>query len=127
MSSENQHIDKKSLRKVFGHTADWSALAADCVCFANAAGGTLLLGIEDADTMPPPDQRISPELLDQIRKRIAEKTVNVQVAPERVTATNGGQYIALQIARSVGVASTSDGRYFVCVGDSCRPCWAMRC
>ncbi|WP_323033265.1 hypothetical protein [Paracoccus sp. (in: a-proteobacteria)] len=61
------------------------------------------------------------ELLDQLRKRIAEKTVNVQVAPELVTAPNGGQYIALQIARSVGVASTSDGRYFVRVGDGCRP------
>lgn len=119
--SETQRTDKKSLRKVTGHTADWSALAADCVCFANAAGGTLLIGMEDADNQPLPEQRIAPALLDQIRKRIAEKTVNVQVAPELVTAANGGQYIALQVARSVGVASTSDGRYFVRVGDSCRP------
>lgn len=121
MSGENQSTDKKSLRKVTGHTADWSALAGDCVCFANAAGGTLWIGIEDADELPPPGQRIAPELLDQLRKRIAEKTVNVQVAPELVTAANGGQCIALRIARSVGVASTSDGRYFMRVGDTCRP------
>lgn len=121
MSAENQSADKKSLRKVVGPTADWSALASDCVCFANAAGGTLLIGIEDADLAPPADQRIDSDLLGQIRKRVAEKTVNVLVAPTLVTASNGGQYIALQIARSVGVASTSDGRYFVRVGDTCRP------
>lgn len=121
MSSEGQAMDKKSLRKVTGPTADWSALAGDCVCFANAAGGTLLIGIEDADDLPLPTQRIEPELIDLIRKRVNEKTVNVQVAPELVTAENGGQYIALRIARSVGVASTTDGRYFVRVGDQCRP------
>jgi ATP-dependent DNA helicase RecG len=121
MTHEHQGTDKKSLRKVVGSTADWSALASDCVCFANAAGGTLLIGIEDAEALPPADQRIGPELLDQIRKRVAEKTVNVQVAPVLVTAENGGQYIVLQIARSVGVASTSDGRYYVLVGDTCRP------
>lgn len=121
MNAEHQSADKKSLRKVTGHSADWSALASDCVCFANAGGGCLLIGIEDADDLPPAQQRITSELLDQIRKRIAEKTVNVQVAPALVTAENGGQYIALQVARSVGVASTSDGRYFVRVGDTCRP------
>lgn len=121
MSSENQAVDKKSLRKVMGSSADWSALAGDCVCFANAAGGTLLIGIEDADDLPPPEQLIAPELVDQIRRRVSEKTVNVQVAPELVTADNGGQYIALRIARSVGVASTTDGRYFVRIGDNCCP------
>lgn len=121
MSAEGQNSDRKSLRKVTGATANWSALAGDCVCFANAAGGTLLIGIEDADTEPPATQRIEPELLDQIRRRVAEMTVNVYVAPELVTSANGGQYISLQVARSIGVASTSEGRYFVRVGDSCRP------
>jgi ATP-dependent DNA helicase RecG len=121
MSTESHGTDKKSLRRVTGSTADWTALAGECVCFANAAGGTLLIGIEDADDFPPPGQQIAPELIDQIRKRVNEKTVNVQVAPELVNASNGGQYIALRIARSVGVASTSDGRYFMRVGDTCCP------
>ncbi len=32
-----------------GSTADFGELAPDCVCFANSAGGTLLVGIEDDD------------------------------------------------------------------------------
>ncbi len=121
MNRENHHADQKSMRKVSGPTADWQALAADCVCFANASGGCLRIGIEDGETQPPADQRIPPSLLEQMRKRVAELTVNVQVAPELVVADNGGEYVALQVARSVGVASTSDGRYFVRVSDTCRP------
>lgn len=36
MSLENQQVDRKSLRSVTGKTADWDALAHDCVCFAMA-------------------------------------------------------------------------------------------
>jgi ATP-dependent DNA helicase RecG len=108
MSQEHQRADQKSLRVVTGRNPDWSALAADCVCFANANGGCLRIGIEDGEDAPPPDQRVSLELLDQLRKRITENTVNVQVAPELVKAENGGEYVALQVARSAfGVASTS--------------------
>ncbi len=119
--SETQHMDRKSLRLVTGGTADWHALAANCVCFANAAGGQLLVGIEDGASVPPPGQRIPVELLDRLRKRIGELTVNVQVAPEIATADNGGQFVALSVARSAGVASTHDGRYLLRVGDTCQP------
>jgi len=121
MSDENHGMDKKSLRKVTGDTADWYALAADCVCFANAAGGKLLIGIEDGAHLPPAGQRIAPALLDKLRRRVGELTVNVQVAPQLVTARNGGEYIELAIAPSIGVASTHDGRFFLRVGDACRP------
>ena len=121
IDDEGQKLDRKSLRKVQGRTADFHELANDCVCFANATGGSLLIGVEDEATEPPLDQRIDRALLDQIRKRVGELTVNVDVVPELRTATNGGEYIVLSIPRSVGVASTSDGRYFVRVGDACRP------
>lgn len=121
MSLENHHVDRKSLRAVSGASADFAALAADCVCFANASGGRLLIGIEDGHHVPPPQQRVPVELLDRLRKRIAELTVNVQVAPALRSAANGGEYIELTVARSTGVASTTDGRYFLRVGDSCRP------
>jgi len=121
MSAETQHVDRKSLRKVSGSKTDFPALAANCVCFANAAGGHLLIGIEDDQTQPPPGQRIEPALLDTLRKRIGELTVNVQIAPTIATADNGGEYIELSVARSVGVASTSDGRYYLRVGDTCQP------
>jgi hypothetical protein len=80
-SRESQHLDRKSLRKVTGSTADFGEFARDCVCFANGAGGTLLIGIEDDADAPSATQRIDPGLLDRIRKRVGELTVNVQVAP----------------------------------------------
>lgn len=121
MSLEGQIRDKKSLRAVTGKTADFPELAKDCVAFANAQGGHLLIGIEDKAVLPPAEQRIKPELLDIIRKRIAELTVNVVVLPSIVQTENGGEYIDLLVQRSQGVASTSDGRYFIRVGDSCQP------
>lgn len=118
---ESQHLDRKSLRLVTGANPDFGELAQDCVCFANAAGGTLLLGIEDDTEAPPADQRVEPALLDRIRKRVGELTVNVQVVPELKRHENGGEYIALTVPRATGIASTSDGRYFLRVGDTCRP------
>ena len=45
MSLEGQLLDQKSLRSVTGKTANWNEIAKDCISFANATGGRLLLGI----------------------------------------------------------------------------------
>jgi ATP-dependent DNA helicase RecG len=119
--SEGQFFDRKSLRVVTGRTADFAALAQDCVCFANGAGGQIALGIEDEATDPPAGQRLDADLLGKIRQRVGELTVNVQVVPEIQQGTNGGEFILLTIPRPLGVASTSDGRYFLRVGDDCQP------
>lgn len=121
MSLEDQSTDRKSLRMISGKSADWNEIAKDCVCFANAQGGRLLIGIEDGHTFPPAGQTIPAELLEQLRKRVGELTVNVQLLPQIVTADNGGQYIEAVIARALGVASTCDGRYFIRVSDTCQP------
>lgn len=121
MTLEDQYTDLKSLRTITTKTTDWDALAKDCVCFANGAGGRLLIGIEDGETLPPVGQIVPPELLDRLRKRIGELTVNVQALPSLQRAANGGEYIELTIDRSPGVASTRDGRYFLRVGDTCQP------
>jgi len=121
MTSEDQHTDLKSLRTVTGKTADWESLAKDCVCFANGAGGRLLIGIEDGQALPPAGQLVPPEVLDRLRKRIGELTVNVQALPSLQRAANGGEFIELLVERSPSVASTSDGRYFLRVSDTCRP------
>lgn len=118
---EGQYLDHKSLRTVKGKTANFSELAKDCVCFANGSGGQIFIGIEDGDVHPPKDQQIDSALLDRIRKRMGELTVNVQLLLERCTAENGGAYVILHVSRSKGVASTSDGRYFLRIGDTCRP------
>ena len=121
MSQEGQLLDKKSLRSVAGKTADWNELAKDCIAFANATGGRLLLGIEDAQDLPPAEQRIPIDLADTIRRKLAERTVNVTVLPEVVTTSTGAQYIELSIPRSLAVASTTDGRYFLRIADQSKP------
>lgn len=121
MSLEGQLLDRKSLRAVSGKTADWAELAKDCVAFANALGGRLLIGIEDGQTEPPPGQRLPAGLADTVRRRIAERTVNVSLRPAEHVAANGGHYLELAIDRAGAVASTSDGRYFLRVGDASRP------
>ncbi|MGK9264876.1 putative DNA binding domain-containing protein [Sinorhizobium meliloti] len=121
MSLEGQLHDQKSMRSVTGKTADWTEMAKDCVAFANAVGGTLSIGIEDGQTLPPPDQRIPPDLPDLLRRKLAERTVNVTALPNVATAANGGQYIELTVPRSTAVASTTDGRYYLRVADQSKP------
>lgn len=121
MSFEGQLVDQKSLRAVAGKMADWNELAKDCIAFANATGGRLLLGIEDGQSEPPADQRVPFDLPDTLRRKLAERTVNVTVLPDVTIAPNGGQYIELRIPRSIAVASTTDGRYFLRVADQSKP------
>lgn len=121
LSQEGQLLDQKSLRAVTGKTADWNEIAKDCIAFANATGGHLLLGIEDGQDAPPASQYIPADLPDTLRRKLADRTVNVTVLPDVVTAPNGGQYIKLRIPRALAVASTTDGRYFLRVADQSKP------
>lgn len=121
MTLEDQHTERKSLRSVTGRTADWDDLARACVCFANGQGGRLLIGIEDGQSLPPAAQRLPSDLVDRLRKRIGELTVNVQALPTLQRAADGGEFIELVVDRSPSVASTSDGRYFLRIADTCVP------
>ena len=121
MSQEGQLVDKKSLRAIAGRNPDWDALAKDCVAFANAQGGRLLIGIEDDADTPSPDQRINPALADTLRRKISERTVNVTVLPDIRQADNGGEFLELGIPRAMSVASTTDGRYFLRIADESKP------
>jgi ATP-dependent DNA helicase RecG len=120
-SLEGQSFDKKSLRTITARRVDWSEQAKDCVAFSNALGGHIYYGIENDEDEPPIDQKISDDLLDQITKRISELTVNVLTNIEVKKGASGGEYIDLFIPRSVSVASTSDGRYYLRVSDQCKP------
>lgn len=121
MSQEGQLVDKKSLRAITGKNPDWDALAKDCVAFANAQGGRLLIGIEDDADTPVPDQRIDPALADTLRRKISERTVNVTSLPDIRRADNGGEFLELGIPRAMSVASTTDGRYFLRISDVSKP------
>ena len=51
--NETQYNEKKSLRLFTNNNPDWRSLAKDCVCFANARGGIIVIGIEDNEDFPP--------------------------------------------------------------------------
>ncbi len=121
MSIEGQLWDKKSLRAVTGNAVKWSELAKDCVAFANAIGGCIAIGIEDKQKFPPKGQLISPELPDLICRRMQELTVNVSVAALIRKMDSGDEFLELHISRALAAASTTDGRYFLRVGDKSRP------
>lgn len=122
MRVEGQKFEKKSLKIVEGKTANWQELSKDCVCFANAQGGSIFIGIEDDAALPPDNQKIATEKPFQIQKRISELTINVATVPVLLTASNGGQYIELKILPSVStIASTTDGKYYYRVADECKP------
>ncbi|MDR0834106.1 MAG: putative DNA binding domain-containing protein [Candidatus Symbiothrix sp.] len=119
---ENQYSEKKSLRLVTGKTADWDELAKDCVGFANARGGVIAIGIEDDENLPSKEQVISENLPFQIQKRISELTINTGIVSQIIQATNGGQYIKLKVLQSAStIASTTDGRYYLRLSDTCVP------
>lgn len=119
---EDSLYDKKSLRLVYGKSADYRALAWDCVAFANAQGGTIDIGIEDNATAPPPGQKVDISLVNRINKVIPQYTINVYAVAEKATAANGGEYIKLKVFRSAqSIAGTSDGRYAIRVADESKP------
>ncbi|MGI9055815.1 MAG: ATP-binding protein, partial [Pyrinomonadaceae bacterium] len=84
-------------------------------------GGVLHIGVEDKETLPPPGQKISEKKIIELCQKIDGNTINVSILPTKITAENGGEFIELKIFRSQGIAATSDGRYFLRVGDSSRP------
>ncbi len=119
---ENNHFDKKSLAIIEGKKANWKELAKDCVCFANSYGGKIYIGIEDNDDLPEKNQKIKDEHVENIQKRIPSLTLNVGIAPKKVIAENGGEYIELNVYRSSQtIASTTDGKYYMRVSDECKP------
>lgn len=120
---ENKNIDKKSLKFLRGNQTDWVELAKDCVCFANAQGGVIYIGIEDKATLPPEKQKIHDRNLpDVIQKNIAHRTINVGIAVTINTADNEAEYIQIQVFRNTQtIASTTDGKYYIRVHDECKP------
>jgi ATP-dependent DNA helicase RecG len=120
---ENKNIDKKSIKFLKGRNTEWDELAKDCVCFANAQGGFIYIGIEDKENLPPEKQKISDRNLpDVIQKNMAQRTINVGVAVTIEIADNRAEYIQVQVFRnSQTIASTTDGKYYVRVHDECKP------
>ncbi|OIP97738.1 hypothetical protein AUK40_02600 [Candidatus Wirthbacteria bacterium CG2_30_54_11] len=120
---ENETLDQKSILFLKDTQPNWKELAKDCVAFATRRGGTIILGIEDADRSPPADQRIDQGIPSQIKEAIGNRTNYVAFAGcEIKTAENGGEYIELAVHPTKnGLASTTDGRYYYRDGNRSMP------
>ena len=120
---ENQQYEKKSLSFLKAKNTDWAELAKDCVCFANASGGKILIGIDDNEDEPVKGQVIKDRSLPEtIVKAINHRTLNTSVNATIQIAENNAEYIEIQILRSAQtIASTTDGRYYIRISDECKP------
>ena len=72
--NEDSNRDFKSLRKAIGSKSDVASLADTCVCFANAQGGELVIGIEDKESEPPSKQKIDIDEMNKVVARIRDLT-----------------------------------------------------
>ncbi len=119
---EYQHLDKKSLRLINQENPDWDELAKDCVCFANAQGGKIIIGVEDDVDEPPFEQTIENHLPGKVQQQIEYRTINVGINCSRQIADNGGEYLEVIVHPSVeSIASTTKGKYYTRVNDECKP------
>lgn len=119
---EYQHFDKKSLKFIKSKNPDWDELAKDCVCFANAHGDKIIIGIEDDKDSPDAGQKIESTLPGLFQQQIANRTVNVGLNCVKSLHGNGGEYLEITIHPSKeSVASTTSGKYYIRVNDECKP------
>lgn len=122
LNMEDISYEKKSLKLFSSKNTNWKELAKDCVCFANSKGGIINIGIEDSDDMPPSEQKIPDELVELIRKKISELTINVGADVTKRISENNGEFIQIRIFPSqTAVASTTDGQYYIRISDHCKP------
>jgi ATP-dependent DNA helicase RecG len=121
MSIEDQNKDYKSLRKAIGSKANHRDLAETCVCFANAQGGDIIIGIEDKNDAPPAKQKVNQEDINDLIKSLRSLTDGVGIVhPEIIKHENEGEYFVLKILPSTRViATTSSGKVFIRISDNC--------
>jgi len=119
---ENHNIEYKSLDKTEGGKK-LRELARECVCFANAQGGTLFIGLDDKTKEPPQTQKISQEKINATLKALRGFTNSVGLAePEHLIHDNGGEYFSFRVLPSLKtVAMTSDGKVSIRIGEECVP------
>lgn len=123
MNVEDKNKDYKSLRKAIGTKSDLASLAETCVCFANAQGGELIIGIEDKDLAPPENQKIKVTEMNDVVKKLRSLTDGVGlVNPEILTHESGAEYFIIRILPSTRtIATTSSGKVLIRISDSCYP------
>ena len=123
METEHTYIEYKSLKKAVGAKANFKELAETCVCLANSQGGTLFFGIEDKEKLPPENQKITQEMVNNVLSRLRSLTDSVGLGDAIIeTHPNGGQYFHFKVFHtSRTIATTSSGKILMRIQDKCYP------
>lgn len=123
MLAESSIIEYKSIKKITSGEKGMKDLASTCVCMANAQGGTIYIGIENKDKLPPPDQIITTEIANKTITNLRTLCYSVGLSLQDIeTHPNGGQYFGIKVLPSLrSIATTSDGKIFIRIGDQCQP------
>jgi ATP-dependent DNA helicase RecG len=123
METEHMSIEYKSLKKAVGTKANFKELAETCVCFANSQGGSLFIGIENNDKLPPANQKITQEMVNDVLSRIRSLTDSVGLGDANIEKhENGGQYFYFKVFQtSRTIATTSSGKILMRIQDKCYP------
>ncbi len=118
---EDSNIEFKSIKKAIGQKSDVESLAETCVCFANAQGGSLIIGIEDKETYPPLNQKININDMNKVVSRLRSLTDGVGlVNPEIIVHENGAEYFVIKILPSTRtIATTTSGKVLIRISDNC--------
>ncbi len=118
---EDSNIEFKSIKKAIGQKSDVESLAETCVCFANAQGGTLIIGIEDKESEPPLTQKVNIDEINKVVSRLRSLTDGVGlVNPEIITHENGAEYFVIKILPSSRtIATTTSGKVLIRISDNC--------
>ncbi|GGC57743.1 ATP-dependent DNA helicase [Pedobacter quisquiliarum] len=120
---EDQNVEYKSLKHAIGPKSNITALAETCVCFANAQGGLIIVGIEDGLTAPDPFQKVAVEDLNTVIARLRSMTDGVGIAGQEILQhDNGGEYFHFRILPSTrAIATTISGKVLIRITDKCYP------
>jgi len=120
---ETQVIEYKSLQKIKTGDKGFKELAKTCVCFANAQGGKIIIGFQDKTQEPPANQKIPQKDINDTLERLRGLTFSVGLSPSDILKhSNGGEYFEILVYPSQKVvATTSEGKIYIRIADTCEP------
>lgn len=123
METENSITEYKSLLKIAKGDNGLIDLARTCVCLANSQGGLIYIGFDDKTKLPPVNQKIAQEQINNTITRLRSLCFNTAITSSEIqNHNNGGQFFILNVLPSTkSISTTSDGKIFIRVGDECHP------
>lgn len=128
MNDENKSTEYKSLRKIIESSGRLKTdgikdLSITSVAFANGQGGKIIVGIEDGAKEPPTDQKITQKIANDTISRLKSLCFSVGFElSDIITHDNNGEYFYINVYPSLkAIATTSDGKIYVRIGDKCLP------